>query len=191
MRFAHTLAMLATVAAVPVQAAPCGSTFCPPVVNHVVATPVVTALPLYGAGYSGYGAGADDETKELLRSLIREVQAMRSDLQAAQTGPPPGAMAAPKGPDVFAVFRASCVSCHGGDKPKGEFSLLDSKGQFRPLSPPERRSLVARIDGKGGSIMPPAREGHKPLTAAEKAAIKAALSDPAPTGPVPAIPAGK
>lgn len=185
--YAILAALAVVLVAVPAPASPvCQTGHCPPVVHQqaIAVAPIAVVTPLYGAGYvGGYGAG-DDETKELLRQLLKEIQAMRQDLAAGGSA---GTLnsTAPKGPDVFAIFRASCVSCHSGDKPKGDFALVDGKGQFRPLSPPERRSVVNRIDGKGGGAMPPAKDGHKPLTAAEKAAVKAALSDSAP------IPAGK
>jgi mono/diheme cytochrome c family protein len=173
--------------AVPAPASPgCQPGYCPPAVHHqaVAVAPVVAAFPLYGAGYVGTGYGGDDETRELLRQLLAEMKAMRSELAAGKG--PDGTLNSTAGPDVFAILRASCVSCHGGDRPKGDFAMTNEKGEFLRLSPADRRSVLARIDGKGGPVMPPTGKDHKPLTAAEKAAVKAALTDGK-----PAIPAGK
>lgn len=184
--YAILAALVVVLLAVPAPASPAcqpGTCQTPAVVHQqaIAVARVAAVFPLYGAGYVGTGYGGDDETKELLRELLKEMRAMRQDLAAQQ---PAGTLDLKAGPDVFAVLKASCVSCHGGEKPKGDFALVNDRGEFLRLSPADRRSVLNRIDGKGGPAMPPA--GHKPLTAAEKATIKAALADRP-----PGIPAGK
>lgn len=186
MRLAYAIlaGLVGVLFAVPTAAAPCQSRPCA-AQAVVAAAPVVAitpaVLPLYGAGY--VGTTSDDETKELLRQLLTELQAMHAEIKALKAAPTGFAKPADQ-VDVFAVLRANCVSCHSGQKPKGQFSLVTDAGKFRELSPPEIRSVLGRLEGKGGAKMPPA---DKPsLKPTELASIKAAFAD----GP-PAIPESK
>lgn len=154
-----------------------------------VVTPAVVAtlvLPLYGAAYTGAGSGAD-ETNDLLKRLLQEMKEMRQDLAALSR--PVGTLAEKAGPDVFQVFRAACVSCHSGDKPRGDFALVSAEGKFLRLSPADRRSVLDRIGRPAAGRMPPAGKGpdgkdRPALTPAEVQAVKRALAD-APAGPGP------
>jgi mono/diheme cytochrome c family protein len=177
MRYAYTLLALLAVTLVALPNPPvCHQPVYANKVVNAVAVPVAAAIPLYGAGYVGT-ASTDDETKELLRQLIKEVQSLRADLN------PVGIQGKPEdGPDVFALVRSKCASCHSGEKAKGGFQMLNDAGEFLRLSGPDRRSVLARIEGKGGAVMPPP---PGKLTPAELAAFKSALTDK------PAIPAGK
>lgn len=165
----------------------CPELFADHCANTVCATPVAvpvvaTVLPLYGASYVGGGNYGDDETKELLRQLLAEMKAMREQLASQQplAPPPDGPLRAPK-IDVQATMRTSCVGCHNPTKNAGDLSLVTADGKLRPLSGPERKSIINRLDGKGGDRMPPA---DKPQLAPEvKRAIQAALTDTVPTIP--------
>jgi mono/diheme cytochrome c family protein len=144
--------------------------------------PVALAVPLYGASYSG----GDPETAELLRALLAEIQALRSDVSSLRTGPQ--AQAAP-GRDPVAVLSASCAACHtAGPKLKGEFEMFAPDGKPLKLNGPDRRAIEKRV--REGT-MPPPDKGK--LSADDKAAIAAfAASPPAPAAAPPAkLPAGK
>jgi mono/diheme cytochrome c family protein len=182
MRYAYTLALLlaGTLVALPN----------PPVCHQPahVANKVVVAnaaivpavLPLYGAGYVG-AASTDDETKELLRRIAEGQEKILKALENLGGGTV--GIQEDKGPDVFALVKAKCASCHSGEKAKGGFQMLNDAGEFLRLSGPDRRSVLARIEGKGGAVMPPP---PGKLTPAELQALKAALVDKPSV-----IPAGK
>jgi mono/diheme cytochrome c family protein len=180
MRYLYALAALlvATLVAVP---APVCQTHAPAAPGYhqkaVVVKEVVAAFPLYGAGYVGTTGVGDDETKELLRQLIESNRAILEAVKALGGGgePPVPPLGAPKGPDVFEVVKAKCAGCHAGEKAGGGFEMANEKGELLRLSGPDRRSVLARIEGKGGAKMPPANKPQ--LTPAEVAALKAALSD--------------
>lgn len=166
--YAALAALLVAVPTAPAQ--PCASARCAaPVVQ---AQPVVTQIlgvtvPLYGAGYSGAGS----EQTDLLRQLLEEIKALRSDvanLQAGGTVPPLGARAV----DVSKIVKANCASCHTGEASKGEFQLFTDKGETVRLSPPDRRALEKRV--REGT-MPPASKPR--LSAEDKAAILNAIKD--------------
>jgi mono/diheme cytochrome c family protein len=169
--YAALAALLVAVPTAPAQ--PCTSARC--AAPAVQAQPVVTQIlgvtvPLYGAGYSGAGS----EQTDLLRQLLEEIKALRSDvanLQAGGTVPPLGARAV----DVSKIVKANCASCHTGgvaDDKGGGFELFTEKGEVIKLSPADRRSVEKRV--REGT-MPPATKPR--LSAEDKAALLGALKD--------------
>lgn len=181
-------ALVAVLIAVPSPAAPCQTAVCQtPAYVAPVVTPLALALPLYGAGYVGASSG-DDETKELLRALLAEIKAMRTDLANLPTGGgdvvPPLRAGTPK-VDVFAVFKASCASCHTSKVAEslgGGFEMITDDGKFIRLPPSTRKELVKRV--KAGTMPPPSKD-RAPLSQPVRQAIEAAMTD------VATIPAAK
>lgn len=137
-------------------------------------------VPLYGAVYTGENYV---QQSDILLQLLEEIRGLRADVADLRSG---GTVTAQdKKQDVFALFKDSCVSCHSGAKPKGEFALVGSDGKYLKLSPADRRSVVERVERVGAGQMPPlgkdaAGKQRRELSPADKAAIKAALTDAPP-----------
>lgn len=125
-----------------------------PNVQTVVTNPVATAftLPIYGAAYQPVAASTDDDTKALLKALIDEVKALRADIAKGSSGQP-SALNVPKEIDPLTVLKASCASCHTGEKSKGGFAMYTDKGELVRLSPADRREVSKRV--ANGNMPPP------------------------------------
>lgn len=132
----------------------------------VVASPTLAVVPLYGASYGGDSDGT--------QKILEKLEAIEARLAALEGG---GPRAAPRALDPVAVLTKNCRECHSGEKPKGDYSMFDGKGDLLQPSPPERRSIEARAVKKGD--MPPPSKPK--LTPEEKAAVEAFVATtPAP-----------
>lgn len=139
-------------------AAPCSTVQCA-TGTAIVATPVAPVIlpatqlvvPVYGSQFVP-GAAQQQAQDEVLREILQELRAMRSELQALkQPAALPLSLA-----NASQVMAKSCVKCHGAasaDKDGGGFVMFNDGGGLLTLSDRDKQRIVNRVSRNS---MPPA-----------------------------------
>jgi hypothetical protein len=137
----------------------------PAVLHQVQAIQAVPfLLPAYGASYTGVEAADAQSTNDLLRQLLEEIRALRSESKGL--GPSVASVAV----DPKPVLVKNCASCHTDGKLKNtEFVMFNAEGNLRKFSGPDKKEMFAKVEK---NVMP----SKGKLSEADKATILSAFS---------------